>query len=129
MRPHRGLGAIGANRREPWLDRRGRVWYKSPRMRGMERLWQAFRSLKIWRIARDFLWGLAFLETYKEILKEKRKVEDLMNVVILGEFLGLPLMNSTIALRMLPYLFPRLQGWRRHMLTERDITDDLPEMH
>lgn len=40
----------------------------------MKRIWQAFRSLKIWQIARDFLWGLAFLETYKEIQKEKREV-------------------------------------------------------
>jgi len=95
----------------------------------MLRIWQAFRSLKIWRIARDFLWGLAFLETYKEVLKEKRKVETLMNVVILGEFLGLPLMNSTIALRILPYLFPHLHPWRRRLLTERDITDDLPDIH
>lgn len=95
----------------------------------MRRLWQAFRSLTIWRIARDFLWGLAFLETYKEILKEKRKVESLMNVVLLGEFLGLPLMNSTIALKMLPYLYPHLHGWRKSLLTERDITDDLPDLH
>jgi len=95
----------------------------------MKQLWQAFRSLKIWRIARDFLWGLAFLETYKEVLKEKRKVESLMNVVLLGEFLGLPLMNSTIALKMLPYLYPHLHDWRKSLLTERDITDDLPDLH
>lgn len=95
----------------------------------MRQLWEAFRSLKIWQIARDFLWGLAFLETYKEILKKKRKVENLMNIVILGEFLGLPLMNSTIVLRMLPYLFPHLQNWRKSLLTERDITDDFPDIH
>lgn len=95
----------------------------------MKRVWEAVRSLPIWRIARDFLWGLAFLETYKEILKEKRQVENLMNVVILGEFLGLPLMNSTVALKMLPYLFPHLYHWRRRMLTERDVTDDLPDIH
>jgi hypothetical protein len=95
----------------------------------MRRIWLAFRSLAIWRIARDFLWGMAFLETYKEALKEKRRVENLMNVVILGEFLGLPLMNSTVALRMLPYLFPHLHHWRRGLLTERDITDDLPDIH
>lgn len=95
----------------------------------MKELWQAFRSLRIWQIARDFLWGLAFLETYREIQREKRQVENLMNIVILGEFLGLPLMNSTIALRMLPYLFPHLHNWRRSLLTERDITDQLPDIH
>jgi len=30
---------------------------------------------------------------------------------------------------MLPYLFPHLHDWRRKLLTERDITDDLPDIH
>ncbi len=95
----------------------------------MKRWWCRLRSLAIWRIARDVLWGLAFLETYQEIKKEKRQVERLMNLVILGEFLGLPLMNSTVALRLLPYLYPHLHDWRRRVLTERDVTDDLPDVH
>ena len=84
---------------------------------------------RLWRAAKDFLWGLAFLEIYRETLKEKRKYEDVMNIVLLGEFLGIPLMNSTIALRLLPYLFPELQQWQRRQLTEQDITDKLPDAH
>jgi len=82
-----------------------------------------------WQAAKDFFWGLAFLEIYRETLKEKRKYEDVMNIVLLGEFLGIPLMNSTIALRLLPYLFPELQQWQRRQLTEQDITDKLPDAH
>ena len=82
-----------------------------------------------WKAVKEFIWGLAFLEMYREALKEKRKYEDVLNVVLLGEFLGLPLMNSTITLRLLPYLLPQLGRWRQRQLTEQDITDHLPEAH
>jgi hypothetical protein len=82
-----------------------------------------------WKAVKEFIWGLAFLEMYRETLKEKRKYEDVLNIVLLGEFLGLPLMNSTITLRLLPYLFPQLRHWRQRQLTEQDITDHLPEAH
>lgn len=83
----------------------------------------------LWRPIKEFMWGLAFLEMYRETLKEKRKYEDVMNLVLLGEFLGIPLMNSTITLKLLPYLFPDLKHWRRRQLTEQDITDHLPDAH
>jgi hypothetical protein len=82
-----------------------------------------------WKAVKEFIWGLAFLEMYRETLKERRKYEDVLNLVLLGEFLGLPLMNSTITLKLLPHLFPQLRHWRQRQLTEQDITDHLPEAH
>jgi hypothetical protein len=81
------------------------------------------------RAAKEFLWGLACLDLYRDTLREKRKYEDVLNVVLLGQFLGLPLMNSTITLRLLPHLFPELRHWRQRQLTEQDVTDHLPEAH
>jgi len=83
----------------------------------------------LWNAIREFLWGLAFLELYRETLKEKRKYEDVLNIVLLGEFLGIPLMNSTITLKLLPHLLPDFRQWRRRQLTEQDITDRLPDAH
>ena len=91
--------------------------------RGMDRL------RAVWSAVKEFVWGLAFLDMYRETLKEKRKYEDVMNIVLLGEFLGIPLMNSTITLKLLPHLFPQLQHWRRRQLTEQDLTDHLPDAH
>jgi hypothetical protein len=82
-----------------------------------------------WKAVKEFIWGLAFLEMYRETLKQKRKYEDVLNIVLLGEFLGLPLMNSTITLKLLPHLFPQLRHWRQRQLTEQDITDHLPDTH
>ena len=87
------------------------------------------RLQAVWKGMKEFIWGLAFLDIYRETLREKRKYEDLLNIVLLGEFLGLPLMNSTITLKLLPHLFPDLKHWRRRQLTEQDITDKLPDAH
>jgi hypothetical protein len=87
------------------------------------------RLKALWKAVKDFVWGLAFLEMYRETLKERRKYEDVLNIVLLGEFLGIPLMNSTITLKLLPHLFPELKHWRQRQLTERDITDHLPDAH
>ena len=80
-----------------------------------------------WKAVKEFIWGLA--EMYRETLKDKRQYEDVLNIAFLGEFLGLPLMNSTITLKLLPHLFPELKQWRQRQLTEQDITDHLPDTH
>jgi hypothetical protein len=87
------------------------------------------RLKAFWNAVKDFVWGLAFLDLYRETLTEKRKYEDMLNIVLLGEFLGIPLMNSTMTLKLLPHLFPELKHWRQRQLTEQDITDHLPDAH
>jgi hypothetical protein len=49
---------------------------------------------------RELLWGFFFLDFYKEVVKTKANYEDALNLIILGEMLGIPLMNSTIALKL-----------------------------
>lgn len=99
------------------------------RGQGPSKTWGVEWFKAFWKAVKDFVWGLAFLEMYRETLKEKRKYEDVLNIVLLGEFLGLPLMNSTITLKLLPHLFPQLRYWRQRQLTEQDITDHLPDTH
>ncbi|HXH12232.1 MAG TPA: hypothetical protein VNP04_21010 [Alphaproteobacteria bacterium] len=78
---------------------------------------------------KEFVWGLTCLDLYRETLRQKRQYQDVLNLVLLGEFLGVPLMNSTITLRLLPHLFPQLKDWRQRQLTEQDVTDHLPDAH
>lgn len=88
-----------------------------------ERLRQAIH------IARQFLWGFFFFEMSHELQKEKARYSDAVNLVIVGEMLGLPLMNSVITLRLLPYLLPELDGWKQRQLSEGDIIEEAPEIH
>lgn len=84
---------------------------------------------KLWKNLKDFFWGLFVFDLYRETLKEKAKYEEVLNVVILGELLGIPLVNSMVTLRLLPYLFPKLKKWKYHQLREKDITEFAPEIH
>ncbi len=81
------------------------------------------------QVARQFLWGFFFFEMFHELQKEKARYSDAVNLIIVGELLGLPLMNSVIALRLLPYLLPELDGWKHRQLSEVDIIEEVPEIH
>ncbi len=81
------------------------------------------------QVVRQFLWGFFFFEMFHELQKEKARYSDAVNLVVVGELLGLPLMNSVITLRLLPYLLPELDGWKHRQLAETDIIEEVPEIH
>lgn len=77
---------------------------------------------------RQFAWGLFFYDTYRETREQARKLDDLIRLMIFGEFLGLPLMNASVGLRLLPYALEGLPGWRERLSQEFDIVDELPHV-
>lgn len=77
----------------------------------------------------ELLWGFFLFEFWHELRQQRHKYEDAMNVVIMGELLGIPLMNSVVTLRLLPYLLGDLPEWRRRALTEREVLDASPDIH
>ncbi len=79
--------------------------------------------------ARQFLWGFFLFEMSHDLQKEKARYSDAVNLVIIGEMLGLPLMNSVITLRLLPYLLPEVDRWKHRQLSEADIIEEAPEIH
>lgn len=78
---------------------------------------------------KEFLWGLIFFDLYKEILHEKHRYEDAMNILFLGELLGIPLMTSIISLRIMPILFGDIYGWKLRNIKEKDFIDAAPDIH
>ncbi|MDR5694880.1 MAG: hypothetical protein QN198_12440 [Armatimonadota bacterium] len=84
---------------------------------------------KVLKATRDFLWGLFVFDFYKEVQRAKSRYEDTLKLLILGEMLGLPLMNSLVTLRLLPYLLPDLEAWKRRQLREMEVLEEAPEIH
>ena len=78
-----------------------------------------FKSIK------DFLFGFAAHEHVVLALKTKASLGDVLAVAMFGDMLGLPIFRSYYSLRLLPHLLPRLQGWKRRMLREKDLVDAL----
>lgn len=78
---------------------------------------------------KQFLWGFFFFEWYHELQHERAKYNDVMNLILFGELIGIPLMNSTIGLRLLPHVMPELQSWKHRQLEEHEVVEHAPHMH
>jgi hypothetical protein len=78
-----------------------------------------FKSLK------EFFFGFSGHEHVVTALKTKAGMGDLLTIALFGDMLGLPIFRPYYAMRLLPYVLPRLEGWKRRMLRERDLVDAL----
>jgi len=76
------------------------------------------------RALKQVFYGMTFHEWVREIEQQRTNVERLFVLIIFGDLLvGVPILPPYYCLRLLPYAVPRLEGWRRGLLRERDLTD------
>ena len=87
------------------------------------------RPTTLWGKIKQFLWGFLFFEWYHELQHERAKYNDVMNLILFGEMLGIPLMNSSIGLRLLPYALPDLPAWKHRQLEEHVVEEHAPHIH
>jgi hypothetical protein len=78
---------------------------------------------------KEFLFGLLFLDLYREINKIHRQTRLLVEFLVFGDFLGLPLLSTYYSLRLLPYVYPSLSEIRKEAVKEHDVFDLLGEHH
>ena len=71
----------------------------------------------------DFFVGMAYLEIEQTARHEKLARHDLFILVTFGDLLGVPLLPPYYSLRILPYILPTLDSWKRRMLREKDLTE------
>ena len=90
--------------------------------------WRA-RLRHAWAIAREVAWGLAVFDTYHEVKAEARRHQDAFDLLILGEMIGIPLMNTTIGLRLLPYAVGSLGRFKTRYLREPEVLERAPHIH
>ena len=71
---------------------------------------------------RDFIIGAALMEFQQVARQERVARQDLFLVVTFGDFIGIPILPSPYALRLLPHVIPNLASWKKRMVRERDLT-------
>jgi hypothetical protein len=76
------------------------------------------------RRLRDFLFGMTGYEFAREALETRAALETIFFVVTVGDMVGVPVMPPFYSLRILPYIVPLTETWRRRVLRERDITEE-----
>jgi hypothetical protein len=71
----------------------------------------------------QMLYGATVYEMVRDLNKERGMRERLFVLAVFGDVLGVPILPPYYALRLLPYVVPKVAGWRYSMLRERDLTD------
>ncbi len=80
-------------------------------------------------VLKEFLWGLFFYDIYTESRKMSLQYNDAVSLLIFSEQLGIPLMNSYVSMRLLPYFVGQLENWKRRELREKDFLEEAPDLH
>jgi hypothetical protein len=78
---------------------------------------------RLTRSAREFIYGMTTYEALQFALQTRGSLEHLFISVTMGDLLGVPILRSYYSLRMLPYIVPHVETWKRRILQERDLTD------
>ena len=75
------------------------------------------------KVLREIAYGLTFHEMDLETKKMRGHLDHLFMLIVFGDLLGLPLLPPYYAMRLLPYILPTIETWKRSLLRERDLTD------
>ena len=84
------------------------------------------KKFKSWsKVLREILYGMTVHEMDLELRKERGNLDHLFMLVVFGDLVGLPLLPPYHSMRLLPYIVPSIERWKRSLLRERDLTDFL----
>jgi hypothetical protein len=77
----------------------------------------------ILRVLGEVIYGMTAYEWGREFEKARGQQEKLFVLIVYGDLVGIPILPPYYCLRLLPYIVPVVEGWRRSLLRERDLTD------
>ncbi len=73
--------------------------------------------------ARKVMYGLTVHEVDVTLRRERENLDHLFMLVVFGDLVGLPVLPPPYSLRLLPYVLPSINKWKRAVLREKDLTD------
>jgi hypothetical protein len=63
-------------------------------------------------------------EFTRHAMETRAALETLFMAVTVGDMVGLPVLPPYYSLRLLPYVTPQIETWKRRVLRERDSTEE-----
>ena len=88
-------------------------------------MWEAIkkRARELKRVVAQMFYGMTTFDWVRGLRRERAEVESLFMLIIFGDMIGLPILLPYYSVRLLPYVIPVLNRWKRSLLRERDWTD------
>ena len=74
-------------------------------------------------VIREVFYGMTVYDWVRELDKNRNEYNRLFTMIVFGDLVGVPILPPYYTLRLLPYIVPTFESWRRSMLRERDLTD------
>ncbi len=81
------------------------------------------RLARFWRASKDVTYGMSLHEMERLLRRQRADREHLFVLIAFGDILGVPILPPYYSLRLLPYIVPEINAWRRRLLREKDLTD------
>jgi hypothetical protein len=75
------------------------------------------------RAFREFIYGFYGYEFERQALEMRGELESIFLLLTLGDMLGVPIVPPLYSLRILPYVTPQIENWKRRTVRERDLCD------
>jgi hypothetical protein len=73
---------------------------------------------------REFFYGMISYEFVQQALEMRASMNRLFMVGVFGDMLGVPILPSYYGLRLLPFVVPEVEAWKRQLLRERELGSD-----
>ena len=82
-------------------------------------------TLRSIRVLKEVLYGMAIHDQVRALTRQRGSLEHLFVLISFGDLLGVPILPPYYSMRLLPFIVPLINNWKRRMLRERDVTDTL----
>ena len=76
-----------------------------------------------WEAVRQFLYGMMGMEIAEHAIEMRSNLENLFMLGTVGEMVGVPILPPYYSLRLLPFVVPHIETWKRRVLREREFSD------
>lgn len=87
------------------------------------------KNLTLKQKLRDFFFGMFLFDMNRELLEASRSYKEVAETLMLGEFLGIPLLSNYYTLRLIPYFIKDLDKWKMKQMMEKDLLEELGHAH
>jgi hypothetical protein len=72
---------------------------------------------------KEVIYGMTIYDWVRELEKVRGEKDRLFTLIVYGDMIGVPILPPYYTLRLIPFMVPAFQNWRRSMLRERDLTE------
>ena len=73
---------------------------------------------------KEFFYGMTSYEFVQHALEMRGSLNRLLMLGAFGDMLGVPILPPYYGLRLLPYVMPEVEAWKRSLLRERELGSD-----